>query len=292
MKIYIRLLLLTICLLPVSMSTAKECAIEQRTFKIDNISSSYAVSGEGPTILLLHGLFANKQQWQKIMCQLADAGYHIIAPDLPGYGSSAGFTINDYALERQVKILQQFLKQQDIDQIHIAGSSMGGTIAALFAENNPDSTLTLAFLGAPLGIVHYNAPLKQAILEGFNPFIPIDEDQFSMEMELLFNKPPKIPAEIIASKVADYKKNNTHYVQVWNIVNLYTDILQRPSSFDKPVFIAWGQEDKIFAINDGKQKLANAFAQSSAVSIEQAGHLPQYDQATKLAERYLAFLAE
>lgn len=44
--------------------------------------------GQGPTLLLLHGLFADKEQWHGLASALAAAGYSAIVPDLPGYGQS------------------------------------------------------------------------------------------------------------------------------------------------------------------------------------------------------------
>src|SRR5690348_963335 len=43
-----------------------------------------------PAVLLLHGFPELAYSWRKVMPALADAGYHVIAPDLRGYGQTTG----------------------------------------------------------------------------------------------------------------------------------------------------------------------------------------------------------
>lgn len=52
----------------------------------------YNRAGEGPLVVLLHGLFAQKEQWDALLCLLSAAGYTAIAPDLPGYGKKHRFS--------------------------------------------------------------------------------------------------------------------------------------------------------------------------------------------------------
>jgi abhydrolase domain-containing protein 6 len=89
----------------------------------------YDKARKGPIILLLHGLFVAKEQWQPLLCLLASAGYAAIAPDLLGYGKSDDFPLAVYPLDNQVALLRQFTDRINVTQLDIAGSSMGGTIA-------------------------------------------------------------------------------------------------------------------------------------------------------------------
>lgn len=110
------------------------CPIATRSIAIGTGTLSYSQVGIGQPILLLHGLFANKEQWHTMSCQLAKAGYRSIVPDLPGYGNSTGFTVQDYALEHQAALLHQLMERLGIQSFEIAGSSMGGTIAVLYSQ--------------------------------------------------------------------------------------------------------------------------------------------------------------
>ena len=70
-----------------------------KTAAIDGGTISYLEGGKGEPILLLHGLFAQKEQWMEVGCALAIEGFDVIIPDLPGYGASSGYAISTYALE-------------------------------------------------------------------------------------------------------------------------------------------------------------------------------------------------
>jgi pimeloyl-ACP methyl ester carboxylesterase len=115
---------------------ASNCNIATCSTSIGTGKVSYSQVGTGQPILLLHGLFASKEQWYDMMCQLSEAGYRAIAPDLPGYGSSTGFTVRDYALENQAALLHQFTDRLGMRSLHIAGSSMGGAIALQISNDD------------------------------------------------------------------------------------------------------------------------------------------------------------
>ena len=168
------------------------CEIATHEAHVGGGTLYYNTAGQGRRVLLLHGLFAQKEQWHGMLCLLAAAGYAGIAPDLPGYGKSHGFAVQDYALERQVALLHQLMASIRIEAFDLAGNSMGGTIAALYARQYPRQVRTLAFIGSPLGIVGWNQPVKEAIYQGINPFIPVDMQQVNLELDLLFVKPPSL----------------------------------------------------------------------------------------------------
>lgn len=96
------ILLLSLLLMASSATLGKEirpqCQIETKSEKMSGGTIVYHKAGKGPNILLLHGLFAAKEQWQPLLCSLASAGYTAIAPDLPGYGKSDDFPLAVYPL--------------------------------------------------------------------------------------------------------------------------------------------------------------------------------------------------
>ncbi|MDV2997235.1 MAG: Lipase 3 [Chroococcidiopsis sp. SAG 2025] len=149
-----------------------------------------------------------------MMCQLSKAGYRAIAPDLPGYGNSSLAATRDYALENQVELLHQFANQLGIRSFDLAGSLMGGAIAALYSQRYPQQVRSLAFIGAPLGVVDWAASVRNSILDGINPFIPISKEQFDLEISLLFVTPPTIPDTVKTERVNDYITRNRHYQQI------------------------------------------------------------------------------
>lgn len=270
-------------------NSASNCTIATRSADLQGGTVSYDSVGQGSTVLLLHGLFASKEQWNTMMCRLATAGYRAISPDLPGYGNSQGFAVETYALERQVALLHELTQGMGLKTLDVAGSSMGGAIAALYTQNYPEQVRSLAFIGSPLGVVGWATPLRNAIFQGINPFIPITKEQFDLEISLLFVTPPQIPDSVKAQKVNDYINRNRHYQQVWDIVNLYTDVTCKARLKALPTLAIWGRNDKIYDIS-GADRLQQCLPNSTVLRLPNAGHLLLMENADAAAPVYLRFL--
>lgn len=105
-----------------------------------------------PTLLLLHGFAAMKENWA-LWLQRLPRHWHILAPDLPGLGESDYHPGARYRYEDQALRLRDWLASQPaITDIHIAGSSMGGAIATVLAhkmETAPASLTLLNSAGIP-----------------------------------------------------------------------------------------------------------------------------------------------
>lgn len=273
-----------------SSASASGCEITTHSTSISNGTLSYNRVGNGEPILLLHGLFASKEQWSSMMCQLSKAGKSAVAPDLPGYGDSIGFTTKDYALENQVTLLHQLMEQLEINSFDIAGSSMGGTIAFLYSQRYPQQSRSVAFIGSPLGVTDWSSSVKNSIFNGINPFIPITKEQFDLEINLLFFTPPTIPDSVKTEKVNDYTTRNRHYQQVWDIVNLYDRVLCQQRSTQVQTLAIWGTEDEIYDIR-GVPRLQSCIPQSQTIQLPKAGHLLLMENSEEATAHYLKFLA-
>lgn len=292
----IRHFLYLILLLPGLISAVRadslnsSCSITASEAALDGGVIHYHQAGTGPHVLLLHGLFANKEQWDGVLCLLSTAGYTAIAPDLPGYGKSVNFPVTDYPLENQVARLRQFMDSLGITQFDIAGNSMGGTIAALYVQQYPQQIRTLAFIGSPLGIIDWSLQVKEAIYQGINPLIPVNSAELDLELSLLLVNPPILTEDVKNAMVKDYVERNRHYQQVWTIVTLYNQVFYPPRLWlQAPTLILWGEADKIFAV-DGVIPLSQRFPRGKRVRLPNAGHLLHLEHPTETAAIYLDFL--
>jgi len=103
--------------------------------------------GGGDTVLCLHGFLDSAWAWLEVGPALARAGYHVVAPDLRGFGDServgAGgyYYFPDYLLD--VADLAAALRRQ---RLSLVGHSMGGSIAAQYAASFPEGIWRVAML--------------------------------------------------------------------------------------------------------------------------------------------------
>jgi pimeloyl-ACP methyl ester carboxylesterase len=61
--------------------------------RIHILEAGYQVAGR-PLVLMLHGFPELAYSWRKVMPTLAEAGYHVVAPDQRGYGRTTGWSAN------------------------------------------------------------------------------------------------------------------------------------------------------------------------------------------------------
>jgi len=109
---------------------------------------SVQVAGTGSPILLLHGLGGSGRYWAGLG-PLLDGTRTLIAPDLAGFGRSDKPGL-DYGREFHLDTIDSLLAALHIEgQVAVAGHSMGGVLAALFARRHPEAVESLALVAAP-----------------------------------------------------------------------------------------------------------------------------------------------
>jgi pimeloyl-ACP methyl ester carboxylesterase len=115
-------------------------------------------SGARPCLLLLHGFPEIAYSWRKVMLPLADAGYHVVAPDQRGYGRTTGWD-PDYDgdlhsfrllnLARDAIGLAWALGHREVAAV--IGHDFGAPVAAWCALLRPDVCRSVAMMSAPFG---------------------------------------------------------------------------------------------------------------------------------------------
>lgn len=145
---------------------------------VDTATVSALVAGDGPPVVLLHGIPTGAELWRQVFAPLVDGGFSVLAPDLPGYGRTRLPASGDHSLTGAADLLARWLRAQDLPPVWVVGHDAGGAIAQILAVSHPDrvSRLTLvnsiadgswpaprarfAKLVARLGLYHAAAALK------------------------------------------------------------------------------------------------------------------------------------
>ncbi len=110
---------------------------------------------DGPGLLLLHGFPELAYSWRHVMAPLAEAGFHVFAPDLRGYGRTTGADTDydgDLASYRRFNIVRDVLGVVAALQhraVAVVGHDFGSPIAAWCAVLRPDVFTSVALMSAP-----------------------------------------------------------------------------------------------------------------------------------------------
>jgi pimeloyl-ACP methyl ester carboxylesterase len=94
----------------------------------------YRLTGEGPTVVLLHGVPLDGNVWQSQVNALS--GFRIIVPDLPGSGVSE--IIDDMSIPGMSEVIKAILDEEELFVASLIGHSMGGYVSLAFAERYPE----------------------------------------------------------------------------------------------------------------------------------------------------------
>lgn len=108
------------------------------------VHSAYSIAGEGPAVLLVHGVGARGQVWDKVVDRLAPH-YRCISYDLRGHGGSDGAD-QPFGLDAFVADLEALRVQLEIDKAHVIGHSLGGMIAPAYARAHPRRVRSLGLI--------------------------------------------------------------------------------------------------------------------------------------------------
>ncbi|MDQ1519480.1 MAG: hypothetical protein QOI55_553 [Actinomycetota bacterium] len=97
---------------------------------------AYRTAGQGPALLLVHGMAGSASTWRSVMPALSQHAT-VIAPDLPGHGRSDKGR-GDYSLGSLASNLRDLLVALGHDRVTIVGQSLGGGVAMQFAYQYPE----------------------------------------------------------------------------------------------------------------------------------------------------------
>lgn len=96
----------------------------------------YRSGGEGPAVVLIHGMAGSSETWTSVMPVLG-ASARVVAPDMPGHGASAK-PRGDYSLGALASGIRDLLIVLGIERATIVGHSLGGGVAMQFAYQFPE----------------------------------------------------------------------------------------------------------------------------------------------------------
>jgi pimeloyl-ACP methyl ester carboxylesterase len=260
------LLLCTISVLA-SCTSAKIDVRSKGVVLRDNVVVHYLEAGQGPALVLVHGLGSSSDVWSADIDSLAKT-YRVIALDLPGYGKSDKPRA-DYSIGYHAAMLKEFIDAVGESKVAIAGNSMGGWIAAVFTLNNPEKVSHLILVDS--------AGLQR------EPYPPSDLNPSTKEEQktlllALYADPSRVTERMVNDQW-EYHRDTRATVQA-TLDSLKTKMPlldRRLTDIRIPTLIIWGKQDSLIPLEFAGQ-FAKGIHGSTLVVIDKAGHLPQVEQ--------------
>ena len=251
----------------------------------------YAENGNvaGEPLLLIHGFGGNKDNFTRIARQLE--GYHLIIPDLLGFGESSKPMSADYRSEAQAMRLHELLQAKGLaSNIHVGGNSMGGAISVAYAAKYPKEVKSLWLVDSggfwSAGI---HDSLKNATLEN-NPLLVNDKEDFYNLYDYVMYKPPYIPKSVKAVFAQERIANKELDAKI--LEQIVTDNVEERAKiiaqYKIPTLVVWGDKDQIIK-PETVNLIKEIIPQAQVIMMEDVGHVPMVEALDETADNYKAF---
>jgi pimeloyl-ACP methyl ester carboxylesterase len=112
---------------------------------VQGIDIHYKDEGDGPVLVLLHGVCASLYTWDGWTDALKDR-YRVIRLDLPGWGLTGAAGDTAINLEKMTVVMEEFLDRLGVESFYLAGNSLGGYFAWNYALTHPDQVRKVVLL--------------------------------------------------------------------------------------------------------------------------------------------------
>lgn len=121
-----------------------------REVQTNGIRMRIAEAGEGPLVLLAHGWPETWRSWRHQLTGLAAEGYHVVAPEMRGYGGTdKPAAVEAYDLRELSADLAGLVEALGADKAHLAGHDWGSMVVAGAALLHPDHWASLTLMSVP-----------------------------------------------------------------------------------------------------------------------------------------------
>ena len=243
----------------------------------------------GEPLLLIHGFGGNKDNFTRIADELED--YHLIIPDLLGFGESSKPMSADYRSQAQATRLHELLQAKGLaSNIHIGGNSMGGAISVAYAAKYPKDVKSL-WLVDSAGFWSAGIPksLEGATLEN-NPLLIKSKEDFYKMYDFVMYKPPYLPKSVKA--VFAQERINNKELDAKILEQIVTDNVEERAQiiadYNIPTLVVWGEKDQVIK-PETVNVIKDIIPQAQVIMMEDIGHVPMIEAVEQTAEDYKGF---
>lgn len=248
---------------------------------------SGAPSSTAPTVLLMHGIGGSLELWSGQFAP-ALAGLRLIALDLPGQGLS-DFGDQPYFIKKFASFVWKFADALGLEQVHLAGNSMGGAIGLQMLALQPLRTRSLLLAAAATLGREAPAPFRLMALPILGSLMARPGAMaVKQQLAAIFHPAYAIPADIRNTVERNVMRPGAQTAFLATLremtdlggqrATLVEDAHAALRAANVPVLLLHGRQDSVIPVahSENAHQLA---PQTRLQIVEDCGHTPQLEQA-------------
>lgn len=264
----------------------------QRVAELGERFLSYMDLGEGPPVVLLHGIPTWGYLWSGLAPALART-HRVLVPDLLGYGYSDKRDCFDRGIARQAEALDAWLEGLGVVDAVVVGHDIGGGVAQQLAFRFPRRVARLCLVDT----VSYDAWPLEVMLQLGHPGAArrLSAGMVQRVFRLAMNRALSghAPRGLVEGLLAPYATEVGKTSLVRNAVSLNTnqtlELAPRLKHLAVPTLILWGEDDAFLSVRYG-ERLAWDIPGAKLVRVAGARHFVMWDAPHAVAEALYRFL--
>lgn len=264
----------------------------QKVAEVDNRFVSYVDEGEGPPIVLVHGIPSWGYLWHRQLPTLTSSN-RVLVPDLIGFGYSDKRDCFDRSIAKQAEMMDRWMEALGIERATIVAHDIGGGVALRLATLFPERVEKLCVMNA---VCYDSWPIElmlQAGHPGVNQKMSASTASTLLGRALTQGFAQSPDKEELAGLLSPYRTEIGKRSLIRNAsalnTNLTTEITSRLPNIAVPVLILWGQDDK-FQLVKYAHRLAWDIPDAKMVLIDDARHFVMWDQPEAVNHHLAKFL--
>ena len=244
-----------------------------------------------PGMLLVHGLGDEADTWRRVLPALAER-YHVVAPDLPGFGRSPLPARGRLTFRRLSAVLAELARHTELGPVTLMGSSMGAVLSQVAALENREMVSRLILED---GGLLSNARLDGSLLLGLVP--GIGESRYrrlasNLDAAYASLRPyyadlgalPSEEREFLRQRVGERVASQTQMRAYFSLFRSFAGLLlvrgrslsRKARALPVPTLYVWGGKDHIVPV-ESAQATIKEHRGARLVVIPEAGHLPHQE---------------
>lgn len=267
-----------------------------RFVQVDGLNMHYRDEGEGPVLILLHGVASSLHTWDGWVERLKPH-YRLIRLDLPGHGLTGPDPQRErYDTDYMVSKLEGFLQRLNLQKVSLAGNSLGGYISWNYAVQHPqrvDKLILLDAAGYP-----QDMPFMMSVaawpLIGEMSQLMMPRFMVAMNVKAAYGDRRKV-SDALVRRYHDLTLrpgNRKALIQTFRTMKEQSRNPQlgaRVAEIKAPTLLLWGEEDEwvpLSIMEQFRRDLPNV----SVVTYEGVGHMPMEELPVQSARDAHQFL--
>lgn len=237
-------------------------------------------------IILLHGIGAAAERWAKVIPLLAK-DYHVIAPDIIGFGYSDKPDVN-YTMGFFTSFVRDLALTLEIRRFSLIGSSLGGQIAAEFAIAYGSDMLNSLVLVTPSGMsVEPTQAFTQYIMAALYPNLETARRALTL---MSCGKP--VDEIYLRDFVNRMMLPNAKYAFISTLMGIReaaSTLKERLHKISVPTLIIWSERDLLIPVEHAYE-FQRRISNSKLIIMNGCGHIPFYEQPEKFVDMVTNFI--